>query len=210
MTMNVMENTSKTMGWCPSTNALAAKRVLLALPVDEEFQPGGNGKSLLNYCETGWGNKYRNYILLMSLAGAIVFGLSLLIIDNFEGGFDLEFILKGILISIILAVLIMVFEWRQLNRISQAESGLMENVFLKTLVQTTLFWAAVMLMTFTIGKDEPVVFLLILFFPYIWICYPLVVYWERKNRKTIYLVEEKLLKWRPVALPGQVQKGGSL
>lgn len=210
MAMKVMENTRRAMGWCPSANELAAKRVLLALPVDEEFQQGENEKSLPNYCGMGWGSKYRNYILLMSLAGAIVFVLSLLIINNFEGGFDPEFILKGILVSVILAVLIIVFEWRQLNHISQAESGLMENVLLKTLAQTTLFWAAVMLMTFTIGKDEPVVFLLILFFPYIWIRYPLVVYWERKNRKTIYLVEEKLLKWRPVALPSQVQKGGSL
>jgi predicted membrane protein len=79
----------------------------------------------------------------------------------------------------------------------------MENVFIKTLAQTALFWAAVMLMTFTIGKDDPVLFLLTLFFPYILIRYPLVVYWERKNKKTIYLVEEKLLRWRPVALVSQ-------
>jgi hypothetical protein len=37
--------------------------------------------------------------------------------------------------------------------------------------------------------------------------YPMTLYWERKNRKTIYLVEEKFLKWRPVALPSQSTKG---
>jgi hypothetical protein len=192
----------KIMGWCPNANALATKRVMFALP-DEEIQMGEKGKGILNYSEMGWGNKYRNYILLGPLACAVVFGLSLLFIKNFEEGFDLGFILKGILISIILAVLIMVFEWRQLNRINQAESGQMENVFIKTLAQTALFWAAVMLMTFTIGKDDPVLFLLTLFFPYIFIRYPLVVYWERKNKKTIYLVEEKFLRWRPVALVSQ-------
>ena len=193
----------KIMGWCPNANALATKRVMFALP-DEEIQMGEKGKGILNYSEMGWGNKYRNYILLGSLAGAVVFGLSLLFIKNFEEGFDTRFILKGILISIILAVFIMVFEWRQLNRINQAESGLMENVLIKTLAQTALFWAAVMLLTFTIGKDDPVLFLLTLFFPYIWVRYPLVVYWERKNRKTIYLVEEKFLRWRPVASPNRV------
>lgn len=195
-----LESIKKFMGWCP--NPPATKQVLIALTADEEFISGEKG--IHNYSEMGWGNKYRNYILLMALAGAVVFGLSLLFIKNFEGGFDLGFILKGILISIILAVFIMVFEWRQLNRINQAELGLMENVFLKTLVQLALFWAAVMLLTFTIGKDDPVVFLLTLFFPYIWIRYPLVVYWERKNRKIIYFVEEKFLRWRPVASPNQV------
>jgi len=29
---------------------------------------------------------------------------------------------------------------------------------------------------------------------------PMTIYWEWKNRKTIYLIEEKLLRWRPVAL----------
>jgi hypothetical protein len=198
--MNVLENIRKTMGWCP--NAFSTKQVLLSLP-DEEVKIGEKGKGILNYCEMGWGNKYRNYILLGSLTGAVVFGLSLLFIKNFEEGFDSRLFLKGILISIILAVFIMVFEWRQLSRINQAESGLMENVFIKTLAQTALFWAAVMLMTFTIGKDDPVLFLLTLFFPYIFVRYPLVVYWERKNKQTIYLVEEKLLRWRPVALVSQ-------
>ncbi len=195
----------KIMGWCPYANA--TKRVLFALP-DKEVQTGEKGKDILNYSEMGWGNKYRNYILLMSLASAIVFGLSLLFIKNFGKGFDPEFILKGILTGTIISVFIIVFEWRQLNRINQAELGLMENVFLKTLVQLALFWATVMLMTFTIGKDNPVVFLLTLFFPYIWIRYPFVVYWERKNRKTVYLVEEKLLRWRPVLVPNQVKEVG--
>ncbi len=201
--MNVLENIRKTMGWCPNANAFATKRVLLSLP-DEEVQLSEKGKGIPNYSEMGCGNKYRNYILLGSLAGAVVFGLSLLFIKNFEEGFDPGFFLKGILISVILAVFIIVFEWRQLNRVNKAESGLTKNVFIKTLVQLTLFWAAVMLLTFTIGKDNPVVFLLILFFPYILIRYPLVVYWERKNRNIIYLVEEKFFKWRPVASPNQV------
>ncbi len=197
------ESIRKIMGWCPKANAFATKRVLLSLP-DEEVQTGEKGKSILNYSEMGWWNKYRNYILLGSLAGGVVFGLSLLFIKNFEEGFNPGFFLKGILISVILAVFIIVFEWGQLNRVNKVESGLMKNVFIKTLVQLALFWAAVMLLTFTIGKDNPVVFLLILFFPYILIRYPLVVYWERKNRKTVYLVEEKFFKWQPVASPNQM------
>jgi len=79
----------------------------------------------------------------------------------------------------------------------------MQNVFFKTLTQTALFWASVILMTFTIGKVNPVVFLLTLFLPYILIRYPVVIYWERKNGKTIYLVEENFLKWKSVVLPNK-------
>ncbi|VVB88065.1 Uncharacterised protein [uncultured archaeon] len=79
----------------------------------------------------------------------------------------------------------------------------MKNIFLQTFSQLAIFFAVIMLLTFTIGKDEPLQFMLSIFFPIQWIHYPLVIYWERKNRKRIYLVEEKFLRWRPVSIPDQ-------
>lgn len=201
MIMNVSKNIKKAMGWCPDANTFARNRVLFTLPSDEEFQMDEKNKNGVNTLKMGWGYRYRNYILLMTFANFIAFGLTLILSKYLEFVFAVDFILKGILIGTLLAVFLMVLEWRQLNNKKQVQIGLMKNVFFKTLTQTALFWASVILMTFTIGKVNPVVFLLTLFFPYILIRYPVVVYWERKNSKTIYLVEEKFLRWKSVVLP---------
>jgi len=201
MIMDVSKNIRKAMGWCPDTNSFATKRVLFTLPSEEEFPMDEKKKGGLDPLKMGWGYRYRNYILLMTFANFIAFGLTLFLSKYFEFVFAVDFILKGILIGTLLAVFLMVLEWRQLNNIKQVQFGLMQNVFFKTLTQTALFWASVILMTFTIGKVNPVVFLLTLFLPYILIRYPVVIYWERKNGKTIYLVEENFLKWKSVVLP---------
>jgi len=201
MTANITGNIKKVLGWCPDTNSFATKRVLVTLPFDEEFPMDEKRNSGVNTLKMGWGYRYRNYILLMSFANFVAFGLTLFLSKYLEFVFAVDFILKGILIGTLLAVFLMVLEWRQLNNIKQVQFGLMKNVFFKTLTQTSLFWTSVILMTFTIGKVNPVVFLLTLFFPYILIRYPVVVYWERKNSKTIYLVEEKFLRWKSVVLP---------
>lgn len=164
MTMNVSKNIRKALGWCPETNTFTTKRVLFTLPSDEEFQMDEKKKGGLDSLKMGWGYRYRNYILLMTFANFIAFGLTLILSKYFEFVFALDFILKGILIGTLLAVFLMVLEWRQLNNIKQVQIGLMKNVFFKTLTQTALFWITVMIVTFTIGKVNPVVFLLTLFF----------------------------------------------
>ncbi len=190
MTINVSDNIRKAMGWCPDANA--TKRVLVTLPVDEEILSGGEGKKETAQIKTGWANIYRNYILLQTVLGVVGFGLAFLIFKySFQMVFNQSIILKGTLIGIIISAFIIVHEWKQLNRVNQSQVGLMKNIFLQTFSQLAIFFAAIMLLTFTIGKDEPLQFMLSLFFPIQWIHYPLVVYWERKNRKTIYLVEEK-------------------
>ncbi|CAG0987632.1 hypothetical protein METP3_02453 [Methanosarcinales archaeon] len=203
MTMNVFENVRKTMGWCP--DASVAKKVLVTLPADEEFLSGGKGKNETDQIKTGWANIYRNYILLQTVLGVVGFGLAFLIFKYlFQMVFNQSAILKGTLIGIIISAFIIIQEWKQLNRVNQSQIGLVKKIFVQTFSQLAIFFAFIMLMTFTIGKDEPLQFMLSIFFPLQLIHYPLVVFWERKSRKTIYLVEEKLLRWRPVALPNHV------
>ncbi len=209
MTLNLTATIRKMMGWCPNANALATKRVMVALPIDEEFAPGekGKGKGIQNYSEMGWANIYRNYILLQTVLGLVFFGLALLVIIYlFQVGFNKAIILKGIMIGIIFSVFAIVYEWKQLNRVNQQELGTMKKIVIQTVSHLAIFFSIIMLLIFTIGKDDPFQFMASIFFPLQWIHYPLVVYWERKNKKTIYLVEEKFLRWRPVALPVQAPK----
>jgi hypothetical protein len=204
MTINVTKIIRRTMGWCPNANALATKRVMMALPIDAEFAQGEKGKSTKNYSEMNWANIYRNYVLLQTVLGVAGFGLAFLIFGYlFQMVFNQSIILKGTLIGIIISVFAIFYEWKQLNSVNQTEADMTKNIFFRTFSHLAIFFAVIMLLIFTIGRDDPLQFMLSIFFPLQWIHYPVVVYWERKNRKTIYLVEEKLLRWRPVALPGR-------
>lgn len=201
MTINMTESIRKMMGWCP--NASSMKRVLVTFPADEEFLQGREGKKETAQIKTGWANTYRNYILLQTVLGVVGFGLAFFIFRYlFQMVLNQPVILKGTLIGIIISAFAIFYEWKQLNRINQPEVSLMKNIFLQTFSQLAIFFAVIMLLIFTIGKEEPLQFMLSIFFPLQWIHYPVVAYWERKNRKTIYLVEEKLLRWKPVALSG--------
>ncbi len=206
------ENIRKTMGWCPNANALATKRVMVALPIDEEFAPGGKGKSIQNYGKMGWANIYRNFVLLQTVLGVVFFGLNLFIIKYLSKmDFNYVIILKGILIGIVFSVFFIIYTWRGLNRVNQQKISTRKKIFIQVIQVFSIigiFFSIIMLLVFTIGKDDPFQFFVSMFFPQLWIHYPLVVYWERKNKKTIYLVEEKLLRWRPVALPGQAPEKG--
>ena len=204
MTINVMEKVRKMMGWCPNANVFASKRVMLTLPVDEEFQPGQKGKDTLNSIEMGWANKYRNYILLLTLFGIIGSALTLVVIKYLLAeGFYVRVIIKGIFIGIIYAAISMVFTWKKLNRINRTEVIPTWRLHLNNFIYNLIIIVSVLVLSFTTGKENPVLFMISVFFPSIWVSYPMVVYWERKNRKTIYLVEEKILRWRMTALAGQ-------
>jgi hypothetical protein len=204
MTMNVMETVRKMMGWCPNVNAIASKRVMLALPIDEEFQPGGKGKEKPSLSEMGWGNKYRNYTLLLTLFGIFGSAATLVVIKYLLlEGFYAVVITKGIFIGIIYAAISMVYTWKKLNRINHPLIIPIWKLHLNNFVYSSIIMSSVLVLSFTTGKENPVLFMLSVFFPSIWVLYPVVFYWEKKNRKTIYLVEEKILRWRLDALPDQ-------
>lgn len=198
------EHVRKLMGWCPNANVFTSKRVMLALAVDEEFQQDKKGKNTLNLSEMGWANKYRNYVLVLTLFGLIGSAATLIVINYLlVEGFYASVIYKGIFIGIIYAAIAMAHTWKKLERINQPEIIPTSKLLINNFVYNLIIMASVLVLSFTTGKENPVLFMISVFFPSIWVLYPIVVYWERKNSKTIYLVEEKILQWRLAALPGQ-------
>jgi len=198
--MNTFQKLRLYPGWCPNADVFSSKRVMLALPVDEEFPPGEKGKDSQNFSEMGWANKYRNYILLLTLFGIIGSAATLVVIKYLlEEGFYAGIILKGIFIGIIYAAISMAYIWIKLNRINHTELAQTWKLHLNNFVYNLIIMVSVLFLSFTAGKENPVLFMLSVFFPSIWVSYPIVVFWEKKNRKTIYLVEEKILRWRLAA-----------
>jgi|GEM_PF-2107057 len=213
MTINMKESIKKIMGWCPNANALATKRVLITLPSDKEFLTDEKGKGGMNPVKMGWSNRYRNIALLMTLTSFAPLGFFMavmLFISDFREYLQ-NSLLKGIITSIILAIFISADQWRHLNRINEGKNVRSTK---KEFALMALLFASYMFLVFGFftKKDLPYDFILIVMistgFIFSLINYPMTIYWERKNRKTIYLVEEKFLKWRPVALPSQATKEG--
>ncbi|HWQ96007.1 MAG TPA: DUF1673 family protein [Candidatus Methylomirabilis sp.] len=209
MPINVVESIKKMMGWCPNANALLSKRVLITLPADEEFLTDEKGKGGTNPVKIGWGNRYRNIALLMTLLSFVFLGIFMFpIFFSGEYGDFVEYyqksLIKGILTAITLAVFISALQWRHLNRINEGKNVRpTRKELVKNFVLMTLLYAIFLFLNFTI-KDFAGFSLVVMMstgFIFSLINYPMTIYWERKNRKRIYLIEEKFLRWRPVALP---------
>ena len=195
------------MGWCPNTNTLLTKRRLITLPSDEKIQSDEKRKSDMNHIKMGWGNKYRNVFFIPSLLFFILTTFFALITPGYFEFFLFflkETLLREILITIILAVFLTALHWRDLNRIKEGNLRSTKWDIVGWIIIASLFLHGFLTVT---GKALPFDFilngvmgsLLICFF----IMYPMILYWEWKNRMTIYLVEEKSPKWRPVAFPCQ-------
>jgi hypothetical protein len=208
MTVNVRETIQKIMGWCPNANALLTKRVLITLPVGDEFLLDERGKGSMNTIKMGWGNKHRNIVLLMTIMNFAILGFFIWFLPNFVK-YLMRRLPEGILPAIILAIYLSASQWRYLNKIGNRKIRL-SKIEIAEMILMTLLLLSTGFMAF-IRMDLPYDLILasgmsagsIFYF----IQYPMTLYWERKNRKTIYLVEEKFLKWRPVALPSQSTKG---
>jgi len=211
MTLNINENIKKMMGWCPNASALAAKRVMIALPEGEDLFTDEKGKSGVNMSKMGWGNKYRNIVLLTSFLSLAVFGSCISIApDFFEYLLMLNFV-KGylIIISFIIAFIILAGYWRSYNNISEGKI-VSRNLNRKEIVLgigILILYLGVMTYIYFLRIDFPFDQLLAVMitpgFIYSIMSYPMIIYWEWKNKKKIYLVEEKQSRWRPVALPDQ-------
>jgi len=210
MTANITRNIKKVMGWCPNVNALATKRVMVALPEGEDFFTDEKGKGGMNMSKMGWGNKFRNLVLLMTLISFAFLGFFMLFIHEYSdfGEYLSRSFIIGILTAIILAIIPLAHQWRHLNRINEGKNVRPTK---KEFALMTLLFASYMFLVFT-KKDLPYDFILVVMistgFIISLINYPMTIYWEWKNRKTIYIIEENLLRWRPVALPVQTPEKG--
>lgn len=209
MTVNVRESIQKIMGWCPNANALLTKRVLITLAAGEEFLSDERGNRGRNPVKMGWGNKHRNIVLLMTIMNFVILGFFIWFLPDFAK-YLLRRLPEGILPAIILAIYLLASQWRYLNKIGNGKIR-PSKIEIAEMILMTLLLLSTSFMAF-MRMDLPYDLILasgisagsIFYF----IQYPMTLYWERKNRKTIYLVDEKFLKWRPVALPARAAEGG--
>lgn len=177
--------------------------MFVTLPADEETAPGEKGKSFQKFSHLGRGNRYRNLLLIAELSILIIQALFLLLDPEGYFEFVLNFFLMGYPLNIIFAAFFMAFQWQYLNRIKEGN--------LNTPIKDKVLWGFMMSFFFLGGIYALVTGEALPFpfgFAYIGLIssafidavflYLLMLYWERKNLMTIYLIEGK-----PIALPAK-------
>ncbi len=179
MTMNVTEVIRKMMGWCPNAGAIKARKLV---QFDDLMvnAPGSGGE--LTHTTAGWWNKYRNRILIQSTV------VTLLALNWFisYGISKIDIFFAGLFIGTLGGVLTWASGLQLLDRIAGSETPIKTstkhmiavNILIILGIVTVYYFASVYGLRTTLAFISGFAFTS-------WGGYLQIVYWEKKNRKTI-------------------------
>jgi hypothetical protein len=179
MTMNVMETVRKMMGWCPNANALTRRK---AVQFDNLTVNALGSGGEFTQMTTEWWNKQRNRILIGIIGGtllAIVWFIS-------YGIYNMNVFLLGLFAGIVGNIL----SWSQglnsLDRIAGSEMPIKTSTKHMIAVYILMIISIVIVGYFAsvYGLGTTLAFISGFAFTS-WGGYLQIVYWEKKNRKTI-------------------------
>jgi len=174
------------MGWCPNVSAMEARK---AMQFDDIVVNASDSDNELPQLTSGWLTKYRNRILLYSLI------LTLLAIWLFisEGINRLDVFMTGIISGLVLSLFTGVTEWRKLNKAAAGGFRRLQVTRKQMLVNYLIIIGLIVIVIFIssyftvkTGRNIRDIsafgsgFILI-----VWTQFFEVVYWERKNKKTL-------------------------
>ncbi len=184
--MNAFKKLRLWLGWCPSASTITARK---SVQFDDMMVNAPDSGGELTYTTAGWWNKYHNRILFSSVIAtllAIVFFLS--------GGKDnMNIFLAGLILGALSSPVFWVFEWRRLNKAGAGEYMRLQVTRRKMVINYLIIVGFIAVFTFVTAfllvktetrVRESYAFLSGLFL-LVWTQYLEVVYWERKNRKTL-------------------------
>ena len=184
----LVENIRKIMGWCPNMVAMEARK---AMQFDDIVVTASDSDNELPQLTSGWLTKYRNRILLYSLI------LTLLAIWLFisEGINRLDVFMTGIISALVLSLFTGVTEWRRLNKAAAGGFRRLQVTRKQLLVNYLVIIGLIVIVIFitsyfavkTGSNIRDISAFLSGFILIVWTQFFEVVYWERKNKKTLIL-----------------------
>ena len=188
MTLNVAETVRKMMGWCPNVGAMEARK---AMQFDDIVVNASDSDNELPQLTSGWLTKYRNRILLYSLI------LTLVAIGIFisEGINRLDVFMTGIISALVFSLVTGVTEWRRLNKAAAGGFRRLQVTRKQMLVNYLVIIGLIVIVIFitsyfavkTGSNIRDISAFLSGFILIVWTQFFEVVYWERKNKKTLIL-----------------------
>ncbi len=176
----LVENIRKMMGWCPNASATYTKK---SLQFDDLSVNTPDSKGKITHVGTGWLNKYHNKVLLKLL---VFMYLAVVSFDGY-GKVNLDMYLIGIISGLFFHFFSGLNDWHRFNRaagIGIAEPQLTKKqIAIIFLVIVSLIVFVVFLITNITGG---MAFISGTMF-FVWIEFFTVLYWERKNEKTLIM-----------------------
>ncbi len=174
------------LGWCPNASAINARKMVQFDDLTVNTPDGGEE---LTHTTASWWNRYHNRILLYS------FILTLVAITSFDlgGKYNLDFFLAGLISGALLGIVTAIAEWRRLNRAAAGEYRSLQITRKKKVINyliifgflaVSIFVTVFLLIKTGMGMREYYAFISG-FLLFAWTQYLDVLYWERKNRKTL-------------------------
>ncbi|MCX9083202.1 MAG: DUF1673 family protein, partial [Candidatus Methanoperedens sp.] len=175
----------KLMGWCPNASTIETRK---SVQFDDMMVNAPDSGGELTLTTAGWWNKWRNRVLFNS------FILTVLAITWFNlGGKDnMNLFLSGLITGVFFSIGTGITEWRRLNRAAAGEYRLqftrrkkvINYLIIVGLIAASIF-VGVFLMVKTGIRISGYYAFLSGFVLFVWTQYLEVIYWERKNRKTL-------------------------
>jgi hypothetical protein len=182
----IENNIRKLIGWCPNASAIKYKETM-SFDAPQMNTPDIGGGSI--HTINGWLNKYHNRILLYSVS------LTLLAVVYFriDGMYYLDMFSSGIIYGLLLSFVTGVDEWRRLNKVAAGKFMSKKRTWKQKAIHFLILISLVVIITFSIGllavmtkiSMRGVFAFMSGFILPVWIQYFEVLYWERKNRKTL-------------------------
>lgn len=182
------ENIRKIMGWCPNASTI---ETIKSVQFDDLMvnAPGSGGE----LTTASWWNKYRNRILLNS----VILTLVAMTFYISYGRYKPDNFLAGIIYGLIVSIFTGITEWRRLNKAAAGEFKKVWVTRKKKIINYLIIFGFIIVVILIVGfiaaktdiRISGIYATLSGFSLFVWTQYLEVVYWERKNRKT--LIAEK-------------------
>ena len=184
MTINLMENVKKMMGWCPNVSMIEARK---SVQFDDMTAPDSGRE--LTYTTAGFWNKYHNRILL----NAVVLTLLAMTYYISYGRYDPDNFLAGIIYGLIVSIFAGITEWHRLNKAAAGEFKKIRVTRKKKIINYLIISGFIIVIILIVGfiaaktdiRISGIYATLSGFILFVWTQYLEVVYWERKNRKML-------------------------
>jgi hypothetical protein len=187
--MNAFRKLRLWLGWCPNASTIEARK---SVQFDDPMVnvPGSGGE--LTHATAGWWNKWRNRVLFNSFILTVLAITWLNKWFNSGGKDNMNLFLSGLITGVFFSIGTGITEWLRLNKAAAGEYRLQftrRKKVINYLIIVGLIAASIFVSVFLMMKTGIRISGYYAFFSglslFAWTQYLEVVYWERKNRKTL-------------------------
>ncbi|MCZ7383490.1 MAG: DUF1673 family protein [Candidatus Methanoperedens sp.] len=182
--MNAFQKLRLWLGWCPNASTIETRK---SVQFDDIMVNAPDSGGELTHATARWWNKWRNRVLLNSFISTLL-GINLLVLSGNE---NMNLFFAGMIAGVLFSIISGITEWKRLNKAAWYRKRQVTRR--KHIINYLIICGLIAVVTFV------TVFLLVKtgtrisgYYPFLsgvflfaWTQYLVVVYWERKNRKTL-------------------------